>query len=138
MRERNNSTQSAFDLDLVDEIIARRIPLIKNRLCHGDLGYLNVLQAYDKEWKAIDPKPMIGDIEFSVPELMWTRIDEIKDSGIIKHLDRIVQAGGLERQKTIDWTFIRTVDYYFWAIDNGLTIDPKRCLRLYKALINEL
>ncbi|HSH18274.1 MAG TPA: aminoglycoside phosphotransferase family protein [Candidatus Saccharimonadales bacterium] len=138
LSERKNSAQSAFDLDLISKIIAKRIPLIGSHLCHGDLGYLNVLQAYNKEWKAIDPKPIIGDLEFCIPELMWTRLDEIEDGDIVAHLERIVEAGSLDRQAAIDWTVIRSADYYFWAIDNGLTIDPKRCIRLYNALINEV
>lgn len=129
---------SGFDWELVKEVILRRGRSIDNLLSHGDIGYLNILSASDGSWKAIDPKPMIGDLEYSVPELMWNRIDELKDGEIIEHLDRIVNAGELDRQKAIEWTIIRAVDYYFWGLDNGLTIDPPRCLRLYKAFVEEM
>lgn len=133
---RKDSGQKIFDLGLVDELINRRILSIDSHLSHGDLGYLNVLQAHNKEWKAIDPKPIIGDLEFCLPELMWTRIDEIDNAGVVPHLERIVKAGNLDKQKAIDWTIIRAVDYYFWAVDNKLTIDPKRCMRLYECLVS--
>lgn len=129
---------SGFDWELIKKIILRRGDNIDDLLSHGDIGYLNILSSSDGSWKAIDPKPMIGDLEFSIPELMWNRIDELQDDEIIEHLDRIATAGELDRQKAIEWTIIRAVDYYFWGLENGLTIDPPRCLRLYKVLVEEV
>lgn len=129
---------SGIDWDLVDRTIKYREEDIDSYLSHGDIGYLNILATDDGEWKAIDPKPMIGDLEFSVPELMWNRIDELGDDEVVMHLERIVDAGGLDRQKALDWTLIRAVDYYFWGLENGLTTDPQRCLRLYNVLAKEL
>jgi streptomycin 6-kinase len=129
---------SGFDWELIKELILRRGKDMRNLLTHGDIGYLNILRANDGSWKAIDPKPMIGDLEFSVPELMWDRIDELRDANVVEHLERIVEAGCLDRQKAIEWTIIRAVDYYYWGIENGLDIDPPRCLRLYKILEGEI
>ena len=129
---------SDFDWEFINKLISRRRKGVDNLLSHGDIGYLNILKSKSGEWKAIDPKPMLGDLEFSVPELMWSRIDELKDNEIIEHLVRIVNSGNLDRKKAIEWTIIRAVDYYFWGMDNGLTEDPPRCLRLYRTLKKEI
>jgi streptomycin 6-kinase len=131
-------SQNEIDIHRVVSIIAKQEKSLGQYLSHGDLYYLNVLQSLKGEWKAIDPKPMIGDLEFSIPELMWSRVDELKDdSSILAHLERIVESGNMDRQKAISWTIARAADYYFWGLENGLTDDPARCLRLYKALISE-
>lgn len=135
----HNRKHKIIDLDLVKDLLAYQENACDGYLCHGDIGYSNVLQSSDGAWKAIDPKPIIGDLEFSIPELMWMRSDELADSkSIVTHLERIVESGSLNRQKAIGWTIIRAVDYYFWAIDNGLSIDPPKCIRLYQALISEI
>ncbi len=134
LEKRQNEAPPDIDLPRVSQLIADRLEAIDSYLCHGDLAYSNVLQAQSGEWKAIDPKPIIGDLEFAVPELMWTRIDELSDEEVIGHLNHIVQAGELDRQKAIDWTLIRAADYYFWGQKHGLTIDPENCLRLWKTL----
>jgi len=135
---RSEFGDSVFNWELIKELILRRAEEIHSFLAHGDIGYSNILRADGGSWKAIDPKPMLGDLEFSVPELMWDRIDELQDDEIIEHLERIVASGELDRQKAIEWTIIRAADYYFWGLEHGLTIDPPRCLRLYKTLVGEV
>jgi streptomycin 6-kinase len=108
---------------------------LEELLVHGDVHYENILLSEVGIWKAIDPKPLIGDIEFSIPELMWTRVDELRDDEIHKLLSTIVDAGALGYQKALEWSIIRSIDYYFWAVSSGLTDDPPRCRRVYDALM---
>ncbi len=42
-------------------------------LVHSDLHYGNVLAGERAPWLAIDPRPVAGDPEYAVPELLWTR-----------------------------------------------------------------
>jgi streptomycin 6-kinase len=32
------------------------------------------------------------------------------------------------------WVFVRTIDYWLWGLENGLTSDPLRCQRIAEAL----
>ena len=32
------------------------------------------------------------------------------------------------------WGFVRSIDYWLWGLDNGLTTDPLRCQRIANAL----
>ena len=103
-------------------------------LVHADLHFGNVLAGRREPWLAIDPRAVSGDPEQSVPELMWTRIDELDDASVPALLDVIVDAGRLDSDKALAWTVVRAVDYWLWGLPIGLTIDPERCRRLLSVL----
>lgn len=104
-------------------------------LVHADLHYGNVLGGTRRPWLAIDPKAVAGDPEHSVPELMWTRIDDAADDGAVGELlGVLVAAGKLDADKARAWTVVRAIDYWLWALGVGFTEDPVRCRRLVEAL----
>jgi streptomycin 6-kinase len=106
-----------------------------DRLVHADLHYGNVLAGNREPWLAIDPKPVAGDPEHAVPELLWTRVDELEDAAAIRQLLAILAgSGGLDGEKARGWAIVRCVDYWLWGLENGLTEDPKRCRRILAAL----
>ncbi len=108
---------------------------LNRMLIHHDLHYGNVLAGSREAWLAIDPRPIIGEPEFSVPELLWTRVDELDDSDAIRQLLHvIVTNGGLDADRARHWAIIRCVDYWLWGLEHGLTEDPKRCARILAAL----
>lgn len=106
-------------------------------LVHTDLHYENVLasQRPGQRWVAIDPDAAVGAPERSVAELLWTRADELPSpQAITGLLDTVVENGQLDRAKAIAWGFVRSIDYWLWGLDNGLTSDPVRCQRIASAL----
>jgi streptomycin 6-kinase len=104
-------------------------------LVHADLHYGNVLAGRREPWLAVDPRPVNGDPEYSVPELMWTRADELGGEADVRRLLAvIVEAGELDADAALGWTVARSVDYWLWCRFHGLTIDPGRCARLLEAL----
>ncbi|MBE1609620.1 aminoglycoside phosphotransferase family protein [Actinopolymorpha pittospori] len=104
-------------------------------LVHADLHYGNVLAGTREPWLAIDPRPVAGDPEYSVPELMWTRIDEAAEPADVRDLlTALADAGGLDRDRARAWTVVRAVDYWLWGLGIGLTEDPVRCRRLVGTL----
>jgi streptomycin 6-kinase len=106
-----------------------------DRLVHADLHYGNVLAGTREPWLAIDPKPVAGDPEHAVPELLWTRVDELQDAQAIRRLLAILAGSGeLDGEKARGWAIVRCVDYWLWGLENGLTEDPKRCRRILAAL----
>jgi streptomycin 6-kinase len=107
-----------------------------DRLVHADLHYGNVLAGDRESWLAIDPKPVAGDPEHAVPELLWTRVDELEDAAAIRRLLAVLaDSGELDGEKARGWAIVRCVDYWLWGLENGLTEDPKRCRRILAALI---
>jgi streptomycin 6-kinase len=106
-----------------------------DRLVHADLHYGNVLAGHREPWLAIDPKPVAGDPEHAVPELLWTRVDELEDDAAIRRLLAVLAGSGeLDGEKARGWAIVRCVDYWLWGLENGLTEDPKRCRRILAAL----
>jgi streptomycin 6-kinase len=104
-------------------------------LVHADLHYGNILAGTRQSWLAIDPKAVTGDPEHSVPELMWTRLDDAEDATAIRALlATLIRAGGLDSDKAKAWTIVRAVDYWLWGLGAGLTQDPARCHRLLDTL----
>jgi streptomycin 6-kinase len=105
-------------------------------LVHADLHYGNVLAGTREPWLAIDPKPLAGDAEHAVPELLWTRADELEDSASVRRLlEVIVENGALDAEKARNWCIVRCVDAWLWGIEHGLTEDPKRCQQVLQALL---
>ena len=106
------------------------------RLVHTDLHYDNILaSAVGQPWAAIDPAAAAGAPERSVAELLWTRADELPGPHAITGLlATIVDHGQLDPAKAVAWGFVRSIDYWLWGQDNGLTSDPLRCERIASAL----
>jgi hypothetical protein len=85
-------------------------------LVHADLHYGNVLAGTRQCWLAIDPKAIAGDPELSVPELMWTRLDEAENASDIRALlAALTHAAAMDPAKAKAWTIVRAVDYWLWA-----------------------
>ncbi|MGH3168640.1 MAG: hypothetical protein ACRDN0_22510, partial [Trebonia sp.] len=53
---------------------------------------------------------------------------------VTRLLAAIIDGGRLDRDKALAWCFVRAVDYWLWALETGLTIDPGRCERVAGAL----
>jgi streptomycin 6-kinase len=106
-----------------------------NQLVHGDLHYDNILAGSRRPWLAIDPKPVTGNPERSVAELMWDRIDDATQPHEIHALfAALTRAGMLHSDRARAWTIVQAVDYWLWGLGAGLTEDPRRCERLLAAL----
>lgn len=105
-------------------------------LIHADLHYDNILADESGAWVAIDPKPVAGEPEYAVPELLWTRLDELDDEyGIRQLLDVLVSSAGLDADRTRAWALVRSADYWLWGLEHGLTHDPASCRRILAALL---
>jgi streptomycin 6-kinase len=106
-----------------------------DQLIHADLHYDNILAGSREPWLAIDPRPVAGEPEASVPPLMWTREDYMEsDEEIRGMLAVLAAAGDLDRERTRQWAIVRCVDYLLWGLEHGLTHDPVRCRRILEAL----
>jgi streptomycin 6-kinase len=123
-----------WSLDRARELAAT-LPTDAGLLVHGDLHWGNVLADAAGGWRAIDPKPLVGDPAVGVAELLWTRADEVPTAaGLRRLLQRIAGAAGFDSGRAAGWTHVRAVDYWLWGLENGLTEDPVRCARLVEAL----
>jgi streptomycin 6-kinase len=90
-------------------------PRSANRLVNQDLHYENVLRGTRAPWLLIDPKPIAGDPEFGLFQLLSNRFDESTPDS---RLADVVAATGLDLSLARRWTFVR-------AIDNWLDCDEE-------------
>lgn len=102
---------------------------------NGDLHADQVLRGDREPWLVVDPRLYRGDIEYDLARILWTRLDEMATDADIRHWrDTIIDAARLDPARARAWTLFRTVDYWLWGLDYGLTEDPARCARLVTAL----
>jgi streptomycin 6-kinase len=96
--------------ELVDQAVAycRELgPQAGNHLVNEDLHFQNVLRGEREPWLVIDPKPIAGDREFGLCQLLWNRFGAGPVRG---RLDTVVDMAGLDRELARKWTFVRAVD----------------------------
>ena len=72
-------------------------------LIHQDLHADNVLAAQREPWLVIDPKPLVGEREFSLAPII--RSVELGHSrrAVVERLDRLSSELGLDRERARGW-----------------------------------
>lgn len=92
-------------------------------LLHGDLHHENIIK-YGNSWIAIDPKGVIGPIEYEVGRFIMNPIPNLlqqsKAKVIIKdRLDKFSKIFGFDKQRLVDWAFVQAVLSACWAEEDG-------------------
>jgi streptomycin 6-kinase len=115
-------------LKTADNLARQLGPKAANRLINYDLHDTNILAGSREPWLAVDPKPIIGDPEYGIAQLLWRRLDDIiAAGGLDYHFDLLVETAELDPQLAYGWTLVRCVDYWLWGLNIGLTEDPPKC-----------
>ena len=99
----------------------------KPRLLHGDLQHYNVLFDSDRGWLAIDPKGVIGELEYEVgavlrnpferPELFLSR------PTIERRLEQFTTRLDLDFERALAWSFAQAVLSAIWTVEDGFAVD---------------
>ena len=96
---------------------------IDNRLLHWDLHYFNTLSTLDgdREWKAIDPKPLGGDSGFELLPALWNRWDDLVETGdlpsaLLRRFDMMTEVMGLDRSRAARWSLGRVLQVAVWDL----------------------
>jgi streptomycin 6-kinase len=85
-------------------------------LLHQDLHADNVLRAVREPWLVIDPKPLVGEREFSLAPIV--RSNELGHSraDVVRRLNTLVTNLGLERERARLWALGQTLA---WGCEGG-------------------
>jgi len=125
-------------LDAAQALSRELGPSADTRLVHADIHYDNVLAGERESWLAIDPTAIVGDPEYAIAELLWTRLDEAEGaSGVRRLLDVLIGSGELDPPRARGWALVRAADYWLWGLEHGLTEDPIRCRRILETLTSD-
>jgi streptomycin 6-kinase len=100
----------------------------RTRLLHGDLQHDNILHDRERGWVAIDPKGVIGEVEYEIgaslrnpgePPYIFT-----DPATIEKRLSVLSSRLSLDVQRMTRWSFAQAVLSLIWGVEDGYTIVP--------------
>jgi len=108
------------------------------KLLHGDLHHDNILQQ-GNEWVVIDPKGVVGDIEFEAAAFDFITISELANQDakeiMYSRIEQVARKSNLKYQRLIDWTYVRLILMSVWMIeDNG---EPTRPIKMAELLYDQ-
>ena len=96
---------------------------LDNRLLHWDLHYFNTLSTLDAErqWKAIDPKPLSGESGFELLPALWNRWEDLIKTGnlscaLLRRFDLMTEVLELDRSRAAGWTLGRVLQVAVWDL----------------------
>jgi streptomycin 6-kinase len=105
------------------------------RLLHGDLQHSNILFDHRRRWVAIDPKGVIGEVEYEIGASLRNPRElssAVADRNVVeRRIDRFVAELGLDRARVTAWAFAQAVLSVIWSIQDGVAVgetDPSWCL----------
>lgn len=93
------------------------------RLLHGDLHHDNVLFDGTRGWTAIDPKGVIGEVEYEVGAFLrnpTNRLEAFVEPAAIKRrIRRFSERIDIDVQRTLRWGFAQAVLSLLWSLEDG-------------------
>jgi streptomycin 6-kinase len=96
-------------------------------LLHGDLQHYNVLYDDKRGWTAIDPKGVVGEIEYETGALLRNPIEQpelfTNRTTIERRLKILTTALPLDYLRTLRWCFAQAVLSAIWGVEDGHQVD---------------
>ena len=114
---------------------SQRLP----RLLHGDLQHYNVLFDSNRGWVAIDPKGVVGELEYEIGAALRNPIERpelfLSRPTIERRLKQFTSKLNLDFERMLGWSFVQAVLSAIWEIEDGFVLDAMNpSLRLAKAI----
>ncbi|MDX8362395.1 aminoglycoside phosphotransferase family protein [Cytobacillus sp. IB215316] len=95
-------------------------------LLHGDFHHYNVLSFTDEIWTAIDPKGLVGEIEYDLIQFLLNKLpDQNAYDVVAKRVDILTQELKLNKERLLLWGYCHTVLATSWTVDDDGTYDDK-------------
>jgi streptomycin 6-kinase len=109
------------------------------RLLHGDLQHYNVLFDSDRGWLAIDPKGVIGEVEYEIGASLRNPYEKpglFASAETVERRLRCFEAKlKLNSDRTLAWGFVQAVLSAIWSVEDGFAVDTGNpSLRLANAI----
>ena len=97
-------------------------------LLHGDLQHYNVLYDYRHGWVAIDPKGVVGELEYEVGALLRNPIEQpefFSSRDVVeRRLKILTSLLPLDHSRTLKWAFAQAVLSAIWGVEDGHEVQP--------------
>ena len=92
-------------------------------LLHGDLQHYNVLFDNDRGWTAIDPKGVVGEIEYEIGALLRNPVEQpelfTNRATIERRLQILTSSLPLNYERALRWSFAQAVLSAIWDVEDG-------------------
>jgi streptomycin 6-kinase len=119
-----------------DLCATQRVPA----LLHGDLHHYNVLSDRGRGWCAIDPKGVVGELEYELGAALRNPIDRpdlfAKLDVVERRLDQFGLALGIDVSRARGWCFSQAVLAAIWSLEDGHAAEADAALQLARALLD--
>jgi streptomycin 6-kinase len=108
-------------------------------LLHGDLQHYNVLFDQRRGWVAIDPKGVVGELEYEIGALQRNpgeQPDLLSDRATVERRLKILTGLlPLDPARTLKWAFAQAILSAIWTVEDGFPLEPNNsALRLANSL----
>ena len=109
------------------------------RLLHGDLQHYNVLFDSSRGWVTIDPKGVVGELEYEIGAIMRNPVERpelfLSRATIERRLRQFSNKLNLDFQRMLAWSFAQAVLSAIWDIEDGFAVEATNpALRLAKVM----
>ena len=95
--------------------------------CPPDRSKVDVLLDDERGWLAIDPKGVIGELEYEVGAALRNPIERPalfgEPSIIRRRVDRFARELGLDAARVRSWAFAQAVLSVIWLVEDGCTLE---------------
>jgi streptomycin 6-kinase len=112
------------------------------RLLHGDLHHYNVLFDSDRGWLAVDPKGVVGEIEYEIgaalrnpyerPEMFAT------PETVVRRLGCYEAELKIDPERALAWGFAQAVLSAVWSVEDGDAVDARNPALMLARVIGQL
>src|SRR5215213_10126061 len=97
-------------------------------LLHGDLQHYNVLFDNIRGWVAIDPKGVVGELEYEVGALLRNPFEQpevfANPEIVERRLKTLTTLLHQDHSRALHWSFAQSVLSAIWGIEDGYHIAP--------------
>lgn len=109
-------------------------------LLHGDLHHYNVLSDRARGWCAIDPKGVVGELEYELGAALRNPLDRpdlfARPDVVERRLDHFGLALGIDVSRARGWCFAQAVLSAIWSIEDGKGSEADAALALARVLLD--
>lgn len=98
------------------------------RLLHGDLQHYNLLFDSNRGWVAIDPKGVVGELEYEIGAVLRNPVERpelfLRRATIERRLKAFANKLNLDFERMLGWSFAQAVLSAIWEIEDGFAVKP--------------
>ena len=98
----------------------------RTRLLHGDLQHYNVLFDENRGWLAVDPKGVIGEVEYELGASLRNPGENVAHFFSVRTVTRRLEIYesilGIDIRRAFQWAFAQAVLSLVWSVEDGYTV----------------